>query len=89
MSQPSLRITHFEAQTPPADYVFDVWNPLENAYERLPTFEDGMERVQRRQSGMEPFPWLHQPGSRAYQRRGWFCAGTVVETGAAGAASAG
>ena len=47
MSQPSLRITHFEAQTPPADYVFDVWNPLENAYERITTFEQGMERVQR------------------------------------------
>ncbi len=47
MSQPSLRITHFEAKTPPADYVFDVWNPLENSYERQPTFEEGMERVQR------------------------------------------
>ena len=47
MSQPSLRITHFEADAPPADYVFDVWNPLEDTYERQPSFEAGMERVQR------------------------------------------
>jgi hypothetical protein len=47
VSQPSLRITHFEARLPPADYVFDVWNPLENAYEPAATFEDAMERVQR------------------------------------------
>ena len=47
MSQPSLRITHFEAKAPPADYVFDVWNPLEDSYERVTTFEAGMERVQR------------------------------------------
>ena len=47
MSQPSLRITHFESEKPPADYVFDVWNPLENTYERITTFEAGMERVQR------------------------------------------
>ncbi len=47
MSQPSLRITHFEANTPPADYVFEVWNPLVSGYEPVATFEDGMERVQR------------------------------------------
>ncbi len=47
MSQPSLRITHFDARQPPGDYVFDVWNPLENNYETVETFEDGMERVQR------------------------------------------
>ena len=47
MSQPSLRITHFEARQPPADYVFEVWNPLETSYETVETFEDGMERVQR------------------------------------------
>ena len=47
MSQPSLRITHFEARMPPSDYVFEVWNPLDSTYETAPTFEAGMERVQR------------------------------------------
>ncbi len=47
MSQPSLRITHFDANPPPGDYVFDVWNPLENRYENAASFEAGMERVQR------------------------------------------
>jgi hypothetical protein len=47
VSQPSLRITHFEAERPPADYVFEVWNPMEGAYEKAATFEEGMERVQR------------------------------------------
>ncbi len=47
MSQPSLRITHFEARTPPGDYVFDVWNPLLESYEPVETFEDGLERVNR------------------------------------------
>ncbi len=47
MSQPSLRITHFEAHQPPADYVFEVWNPMRDSYEPVATFEDGMERVQR------------------------------------------
>jgi hypothetical protein len=42
-----LRITHFEQREPPADYVFDVWNPLREHYEPAATFEDGMERVQR------------------------------------------
>lgn|GEM_PF-1577535 len=47
MSQPSLRITHFDARQPPADYVFEVWNPLENTYEPAASFEAAMERVQR------------------------------------------
>ena len=47
MSQPSLRITHFEARVPPSDYAFDVWNPLESTYEPAASFEAGMERVQR------------------------------------------
>ncbi len=47
MSQPSLRVTHFETRVPPADYVFEVWNPLKNTYEPVGTFEDAMERVQR------------------------------------------
>jgi hypothetical protein len=47
VSQPSLRITHFEARVPPADYVFEVWNPLDARYEETPTFEQAMERVQR------------------------------------------
>jgi len=47
VSQPSLRITHFEARRPPLDYAFEVWNPLEGAYEPASTFEAGMERVQR------------------------------------------
>ncbi len=47
MSQPSLRITHFEARLPPADYVFEVWNPLESTYETATTFEAAMDRVQR------------------------------------------
>ncbi len=46
MSQPSLRITRFERRRPPADYVFEVWNPMEAAYETQPSFEAGMERVQ-------------------------------------------
>ncbi len=46
MSQPSLRITHFETREPPRDYVFDVWNPMSGAYENVATFEDGMDRVQ-------------------------------------------
>jgi hypothetical protein len=40
-------VTHFEARQPPADYVFEVWNPTAGAYEPVATFEDGMERVQR------------------------------------------
>ncbi len=47
MSQPSLRITHFEARQPPLDYVFEVWNPLDGHYEPAPSFEAAMERVQR------------------------------------------
>jgi hypothetical protein len=47
VSQPSLRITHFEAKLPPDDYVFEVWNPMESRYEKSPTFEQGMDRVQR------------------------------------------
>ena len=47
MSQPSLRITHFEARPSPLDYVFEVWNPLEGVYEKSPSFEAAMERVQR------------------------------------------
>ncbi len=47
MSQPSLRITHFEARLPPLDYVFEVWNPLEAEYETAPSFEAAMDRVQR------------------------------------------
>ncbi len=47
MSQPSLRITHFEARVPPEDYVFEVWNPMVAAYESAATFETAMERVQR------------------------------------------
>ncbi len=47
MSQPSLRITHHESRRPPADYVFEVWNPLENSYESAASFEGAMERVQR------------------------------------------
>ncbi len=47
MSQPSLRITHFESRVPPADYVFEVWNPLEDRYEPAASFEGAMERVQR------------------------------------------
>ncbi len=52
MSQPSLRITHFEARQPPADYAFDVWDPIAGAYEPVATFEDGMERVQRLAQGV-------------------------------------
>ncbi len=47
MSQPSLRITHFEARKPPLDYVFEVWNPLDGSYEAAASFEAAMERVQR------------------------------------------
>ena len=47
MSQPSLKITHFEARVPPLDYVFEVWNPMEARYEPAPSFEDAMDRVQR------------------------------------------
>lgn len=47
MSQPSLRITHFEARTPPADYVFEVWNPMQGKYEPIPSFEQAMDHVQR------------------------------------------
>jgi len=47
VSQPSLRITHFEAELPPADYVFEVWNPMEQRYEKAATFEQAMDRVQR------------------------------------------
>ncbi len=47
MSQPSLKITHFEKRQPPADFVFEVWNPLAASYEALDSFEDAMERVQR------------------------------------------
>jgi hypothetical protein len=41
-----LRITHFEARDPPRDFAFDVWNPLEGAYESAFSFEDAMKRVQ-------------------------------------------
>lgn len=47
MSQPSLRITHFEARLPPDDYVFEVWNPMGAQYEPVASFENAMERVQR------------------------------------------
>jgi hypothetical protein len=47
VSQPSLRITHFESRVPPEDYVFEVWNPLDATYETTATFENAMERVQR------------------------------------------
>ena len=47
MSQPSLKITHFEKRQPPEDFVFEVWNPLVAGYERLESLEDAMERVQR------------------------------------------
>ncbi len=47
MSQPSLRITHFEARPEPDDYVFEVWNPMEARYEPVASFELAMERVQR------------------------------------------
>ncbi len=47
MSQPSLRITRFEQRRPPADYVFEVWNPMAAAYEIQPSFEAGMDHVQR------------------------------------------
>lgn len=47
MSQPSLKITHYEKRQPPADFVFEVWNPAEARYEQLASLEDAMERVQR------------------------------------------
>jgi hypothetical protein len=45
VSQPSLRITHVEGNSPVGDFVFDVWNPAEARYEACASFEQGLERV--------------------------------------------
>ena len=45
MSRPSLKITRDDDQEPPADFVFEIWNPIAGAYEPVASLDGGLNRL--------------------------------------------